>query len=60
MLKQQKPCSIHETHVPFEHGFWPTSLVNATWLHKNKIAEAPRFSVSFDIVNDIFKKSEVN
>ena len=26
MFKQQN----HEIHVPFEHGFWPTSLVNAT------------------------------
>ena len=23
----RKPCSNHEIHVPFEHGFWPTSLV---------------------------------
>ena len=26
----QNPCSNNEIHVPFEHGFWPTSLVNAT------------------------------
>ena len=21
-FKQQNPCSRHEIHVPFEHGFW--------------------------------------
>ena len=30
VFKQQNPCSNHEIHVPFEHGFWATSLVNAT------------------------------
>ena len=30
VFKQQNPCSNHEIHVSFEHGFWPTSLVNAT------------------------------
>ena len=30
VFKQQNPCSNHEIHVPFEHGFWPTSLVNGT------------------------------
>ena len=61
MFKQQNPCSNHEIHVPFEHGFWPTSLVNATDVMcfvLNKMAdveEAPRFSVSFYIVNVIFK-----
>ena len=29
MFKQQNPCSNHEIHVLFEHGFWPTSMVNA-------------------------------
>ena len=34
MFKQQNPCSNHEIHVPFEHGFWlksvyVSSLVNA-------------------------------
>ena len=64
MFKQQNPCSYnHEIHVPFEHRFWPTSLVNATWRHvfrRNKMAdveEAPRFSVRFYVVNVIFKKS---
>ena len=30
VFKQQNPCSNHEIHVPFEHGFWPTSLVKVT------------------------------
>ena len=62
MFKQQNPCSNNEIHVPFEHGFWPTSLVNATRRHvfrRNKMAdgeEAPRFSVSFYVVNVIFMR----
>ena len=56
------PCSNHEIHVPFEHGFWPTSLVNATLGHvfcRNKMADvedAPWFSVSFYVVNVIFMR----
>ena len=64
MFKLQNPCLNHEIHVPFEHGFWPTSLVNgdATVFRRNKMAnvkEALQFSVSFDIVNVIFKKLKV-
>ena len=63
VFKLQYPCSNHEIHVPFEHGFWP-SLVNgdATVFRRNKMAnvkEALQFSVSFDIVNVIFKKFKV-
>ena len=62
MFKPQNPCSNHEIHVPFEHGFWPTSLVKVTRrhvFHRNKMAdveEAPRFSVRFYVVNVIFKQ----
>ena len=62
VFKQEKPCSYHEIHVLFEHGFGSTSLVNATWRHvfcRNKmtdVEEAQRFSVSFYVVYVIFMR----
>ena len=48
IFKQQIPCSNHEIHVPFEHGFGLKSVVIMS--HRNKMAdveEVLRFSVSF-------------
>ena len=61
MFKQQNPCSNNEIHVPFEHGFWPTSQCDVTSFvsSRNKMAdveEALRFLVSFYVVNVIFMR----
>ena len=48
MFKQQNPCSNHQIHVPFEHGFWTrsvdvivqcdmTSLCSVKWLTFKKV-----------------------
>ena len=57
VFKQQKPCSNHEIHMPFEHGFWLKS-VDITVFRRNKMAdneEALCFLLSFYFVNVIFK-----
>ena len=56
VFKQHNPCSNHEIHVLFEHGFWLKSIevvgqCDVTSLFcRNKMADtecAPQFSVSF-------------
>ena len=64
VLKQQNPCTKHEIHTRFGHGFWLKFVdiigqchVNVFRRHKMADAdEAPRFLVTFLKVNVIFKE----
>ena len=65
VFKQHNTCSNHKIHMPFEHGFRLKSVnfigqcVVTSVLHRNKMAyieKAPRFSMSFYIVNVILKR----
>ena len=59
LFKQRNPCSNHEIHVPFEHGFDIIGQCGAMSLfHRNKIAKVDKawwFSKSFYAIKVIFK-----